>query len=117
VKIDEVARRLDTQVLDSGAGSPGEVSCAVASDRMSDLLEHASSQTLLVTNLATPQLLDMADLMDVPAVCITSTAPPDPAFAAARLRCRVALILSPLGPEETRRRLSELLGEVGAASP
>jgi hypothetical protein len=106
---------LDTRVLHSGAGS--EVSRAVASDRMSDLLEHASATTLIVTNLATPQLLDMAELMDVPAVCVTSDASPEAAFLEAARVTRVAVIVSALGAAETRRRLADLLHAEAHAPP
>ena len=115
MEILQIANRLDTRVLCAGAGT--EVSRAVASDRMSDLLEHASSSTLLVTNLATPQLLDMAELMDVPAVCVTSPEPPAAAFLEAARRGRVAVIVSPLGGEETRRRLADLLHAEAHAPP
>jgi len=41
-----------------------------AGDRISDLLAHASRQTLLVTNLSSALLVCAAELMDVPAVCL-----------------------------------------------
>lgn len=115
MRILEIAAKLDTRMLNSGAGA--DVSRAVASDRMSDLLEHASPATLLVTNLATPQLLDMAELMDVPAVCVTSASPPDAAFLDAARRGRVAVIVSSLGSDETRRRLADLLHAEAHAPP
>lgn len=115
MRIQEIATRLDTRVLHSGADA--DVCRAVASDRMSDLLEHASSTTLIVTNLATPQLLDMAELMDVPAVCVSAREPPDAAFLAAAQKSTVAVVLSPLGSEETRRRLSDLLRAEAHAPP
>jgi hypothetical protein len=115
MKLLDIATRLDTHVLHSDGGV--DVSRAVASDRMSDLLEHASPSTLLVTNLATPQLLDMAELMDVPAVCVTSDVAPDGAFLDAARRGRVAVIVSPLGGQESCRRLSDLLHAEAHAPP
>ena len=114
MRVHEIASRLDTRVLHFGADV--EVCRAVASDRMSDLLEHASPSTLIVTNLATPQLLDMAELMDVPAVCVTSREPPT-AFLEAARATRVAVVLSTLGADETRRRLSDLLHAEAHAPP
>jgi hypothetical protein len=120
MSIDEIARMLDTHVLPPQGGVAGgatQVSRAVASDRMSDLLEHASPSTLIVTRLATQQLLDLAELMDVSAVCIVSEAVLSPAFRESASRCRAAVILSPLGLDETRRRLSDLLHAEAHAPP
>jgi hypothetical protein len=121
MRVQDIASKLDTRVLHSGAGAGAgagaEVSSAVSSDRMSDLLEHASPSTLIVTNLATPQLLDMAELMDVPAVCVTAGEPPAEAFLEAARRARVAVIVSPLGAGETRRRLSDLLNAEAHSPP
>lgn len=115
MRIQDIATKLGTRVLHSDADV--DVSRAVASDRMSDLLEHASSTTLIITNLATAQLPDMAELMDVPAVCVTSCSPPTDAFLVAARRSRVAVLLSPLGSDETRRRLSDLLHAEAHAPP
>ncbi len=111
--IEEVAHRLETHVLPTGPLSSGslaglQVLRAVASDRMSDLLESASAQTLLVTRLATPQLIDMAELMDVPAVCVIAAPQAGDPFLAAAARSRVAVVVSPYSAEETLRRLADL---------
>ena len=45
-----------------------------AGDRVSDLLDQASDTTLLVTNLMSLQLIRLAELMDVPAVCFVNGA-------------------------------------------
>jgi hypothetical protein len=42
----------------------------VRGDRISDLLTHASQTTLLVTNLSSALLACVAELMDVPAICL-----------------------------------------------
>jgi len=39
-------------------------------DRISDLLEHASQTTLLVTNLSSALLACVAELVNVPAICL-----------------------------------------------
>jgi hypothetical protein len=41
-----------------------------AGDRISDLLTHASPRTLLVTNLPSALVACVAELMDVPAICL-----------------------------------------------
>ena len=115
--IEEVAHRLETRVLHPGAPAGAQLCHAVASDRMSDLLERASPQTLLVTTLATPQLIDMAELMDVAAVCVVAAPPDGCPFLLAVARSRVAVVVSPHSVEETLRRLAELLATEAPASP
>ena len=117
MEIEQIARDLDTQVLQPGLTGAGGAHSAVASDRMSDLLERATPSTLIVTALATRQVLDMAELMEVPAICVTVTDPVCPIFLAGALRCRVPVILSRLGPDETRRRLQPLLRTSEGAQP
>jgi hypothetical protein len=109
VRIEEIARRLDTRILQPTMAASGGADTVVASDRMSDLLEHATSTTLIITSLATSQVLDVAELMDAPAICITTGDSPPADFLGGALRCRVPVILSRLGPEETRRRVALLL--------
>jgi hypothetical protein len=41
-----------------------------AGDRISELLNAASEDTLLVTNLVHPQLFRVAQLMEVPGICL-----------------------------------------------
>jgi len=55
--------------LGSGNGE-AEIAAAYAADTMSDLIAHAAPDTLLVTSLDNNQLLRVAELMDVPGICI-----------------------------------------------
>ena len=107
--IHEIARRLDTRVLGAGAQEGAELKRAVSSDRMSDLLEQSSPDTLLVTRLATAQLVSMAELMDVPALCVIASAGGEREILAHAERSRVSVVISPHSAEETRRRLADLL--------
>lgn len=117
MEIAEIARTLDTPILQPAMTPAGCADTVVSSDRMSDLLEQATPTTLILTALATPQVLDMAELMDAPAVCITPATEPTSDFLARAARCRVPVILSRLGPVETRRRIHDLLGPGCGAQP
>ena len=53
--------------------SPGDhryIKKVYAGDRISELLNAASEDTLLVTNLVHPQLFRVAQLMEVPGICL-----------------------------------------------
>jgi len=76
-----------------------------AGDRISDMLEQASDTTLVVTNLMGASLLRVAQLMDIPAVCLVNGKEPDPAMKEAAERQGTALLVSPFDMFETCGRL------------
>ena len=88
-----------------------------AGDRMSDLLEQASPSTLLVTRLANPHLFRLAELMDVPAICLVRDAPPEAELLQAAGACGSALLVSAAGMEQTCRLLEQCLGADRAGQP
>ena len=88
-----------------------DVTRVYAGDRVSDLLREASPTTLVVTHLASPQLLRVAELMDLPGICFVRGHRPDAAVAAAATRHGVVLLVSPLGLFETCGRLQACLGD------
>jgi len=72
-----------------------------AGDRVSDLLNHAGHGTLIVSNLPGMQLARLADLMDLPAMCLVDGAAAEPAVAAAAGLRGTAVLVSPAGLFET----------------
>ncbi|MBN2323713.1 MAG: hypothetical protein JXQ30_08260 [Spirochaetes bacterium] len=54
----------------SGPGKSRDIKSVYAGDRISELLSAASDDTLLVTNLIHPQLFRIAQLMEVPGICL-----------------------------------------------
>lgn len=101
----EIARLLDARVVAARSPEAVRIERVYAGDRISDLLEQASESTLLVTNLASLQLMRLADVMDVPAVCLLNGAEVDPAIAGLAAERGTALLVSPAGMFETCGRL------------
>jgi hypothetical protein len=101
----ELARTIGARVLLPGKAESGEIARIYAGDRMSDLLEQATADTLLVTHLANPHLAHVAELMDVPGICLVQGVMPEPGLLAAAAACGTALLVSPVGLEDTRSRL------------
>ena len=72
MNIKELAQRIDAQLyLGTGSGET-ELARLYAADTMSDLIAHAAPDTLLVTSLCNNQLIRVAELMDVPGICLVS---------------------------------------------
>jgi hypothetical protein len=76
-----------------------------AADKMSDLIDEASDSTLLVSHLSNPHLLRIADLLDVPCICLLDDAQPQEHLVLAAQESGKVLMVSPEGMAETCRRL------------
>ena len=78
-----LARRIGARVVTEGSSPNHVIDSIYAGDRISDLLTHASQKTLLVTNLSSALLVCVAELMDVPAVCLVGGQAPAPEIVSA----------------------------------
>jgi len=107
--LQELAGKAGTRLLLPGTRPPGEIARVVAGDRMSDLLEKAGPDTLLVTRLGNPHLFRMAELMDVPCICLVQHPEPDTGLLEAAAASGAALLVSCEGLEQTRARLERCL--------
>ena len=76
---------------------------------MSDLLERAGPDTLLVTALANPHLFRMAELMDVPGICLVRHPEPGPGLLEAACASGAALLLAGGELEQIRTLLERCL--------
>jgi len=88
-----------------------------AGDRISDMLAHASETTLVVTNLTGEQLVRVAQLMDIPAICLVQGTTPDPEMKRQAEKLHKVLLTSPFDLFETCGRIYQCLQESGAARP
>ena len=117
MKLGELAEKARIRVLTPEMPLDVEVRHVYAGDKVSDLLNHARSETLLVTNLANAQLVRMAELMDVPALCLLNNASVAPIILSAAVKQGTAVLVSPVGMFETCGRLYRcLVGEGEARS-
>jgi hypothetical protein len=114
MKIEEIARCIGATVLQ--AGSPGDrvIRHVYAGDRISDLIERSTAETLLVTNISNAQLIRVAELMDVPGICVTGGVLPDPALLSAASRTGTAILAASEGLFETCGRLYRCMGGEGS---
>jgi redox-sensing transcriptional repressor len=113
VKVGDLAQRIGARVI---AGCAGDRSvCRIyAGDRVSDLLNEASEKTLLVTNLMSLQMIRVAELMDVPAICFVNDVEPSPEIVARAGSTGTVLLVSPIGVFETCGRLYQNLSPADA---
>lgn len=105
MRVIELAEIIDARLHLGRCSGDSEISRVHASDTMSDLIEHAAADTLLLTTLNNNQLIRVAELMDVPGICLVSGADPLPELLARACAAGTAILVSPTGLEETCRLL------------
>jgi len=105
MKLIDLIQGIDAKILTSGSSLDAEIKSIYASDRMSDLVSQGAAETLLVTNLTGAQIFRVAQLMDVPAICLLNGILPEPELTSAAETNGTVLLVSPLGMFETCGRL------------
>ena len=101
MKLEELAAGIGADVVTPGKPGGTVVSKVYAGDRVSDLLNEASDKTLLVSNLASVQMLRVAELMDVPGICFVNGVRPDAEMIQLAQENDTLLMVSPKGVFET----------------
>ena len=109
MKLNELAEKIEAKVVRPGRSNGIEITQIYAGDKMSDLLYEASDTTLLVTNLVNTQLARIAELMDVPGICLLNDTAPEPELVISADERGTAIIVSAAGMFETCGRLYQCL--------
>jgi hypothetical protein len=105
MRMEELAQLIDARLHLSAGSSGTEVGQAYAADTMSELIAHAAADTLLVTSLNNAQLVRVAELMDVPGICLVGGAQPEADLLSLAEVTGTAILVSARGLEETCRLL------------
>lgn len=108
MKLADLAAQIGAQILTDGPADL-EIEHIYAGDRISDLLNQAQDRGLLVSNLGGLQLIRVAELMDVPAVCLVNGQAPDERTLCAANDHGTTLVVSPVSMFETCGRLYRCL--------
>lgn len=104
-----LADRIGAKMIIGPGGEGIEIEWVYAGDRMSDLLNHVTDTTLLVTNLSHATLMRFIELMDVRAICLLNNAAPADVVLQAAKNHGAAILVSPDGLFETCGRLYRVL--------
>jgi hypothetical protein len=109
MNLHDMAQQINARIcLDTGSAVQ-DIEAVHASDTMSDLIAHAAPGTLLVTSLNNNQLVRVAELMDVPAICLTDGAQPSADLISRAEAASTSILVSPRGLEWTFRTLRDAL--------
>jgi predicted transcriptional regulator len=112
MKLSEIIRVIDGQVLTQGVNLNRDVEGVCAADLMSDVLTYRVSNAILLTGLCNPQVVRTAEMADVAAIVIVrGKHPPRETIDLANAE-KIPLISSPYGMFE----MSGLLFRAGLSS-
>jgi hypothetical protein len=109
VKLNELAQHIGAKVLTPGKAIDIRLDSVYAGDRISDLLGAAGDHALLVTNLASTHLVRVAELMDIPGICMVNGQTPDERMIQAAKEHGTLLMVSAKGLFETSGRIYQSL--------
>lgn len=105
MRLVNLAERIGASVRCAGRDRRVGVDQVYAADRISDLLNAAGEHALLISNLASGQLLRVAELMDIPGICFVNAEEPDATLITAAEKHGTVLMVSPVGLFETCGRV------------
>lgn len=109
MRLDALAKAIRAEIRCQGLPIDLDLGQVYAGDRISDLLNAAEEHALLVSNLASSHLTRVAELMDIPGICLVNRQEPDETMLAAAEEHRTTLLVSPVSLFETCGRIHACL--------
>ena len=77
MKVSEIAKILDAEILCGSEHLDNEVKSACGSDMMSDVLAYVKDQSVLLTGLCNPQVIRTCEMMDMKCIVFVRNKKPD----------------------------------------
>ncbi|MCE5266191.1 MAG: hypothetical protein LLG97_21995 [Deltaproteobacteria bacterium] len=114
MRLRDVQKILDAEVLVGAEKLDMEVRTAFAADLMSDVLAFADSGCLLLTGLTNPQVIRTADVLDIAAIILVRGKKPPPETLRAAMDKNIPVLATKFILFESAGRLYEK-GIVGSA--
>jgi len=109
MKVEQLANAIEARlVVSSGPANP-DILRVYGGATMSDLIANAGPGTLLITSLANVQLIRVAELMDVPGICLSDGKEPDADVVALAREAGAALLVSRASRENLCARAAQCL--------
>jgi hypothetical protein len=106
MRLSEIAEKIGAKVLTKKINADAILIDRIyAGDTVSDMLKAASDTILLVTNLSNTILPRVAELMDVPGICLVKGVTPDPDILSMAEEHGTVVLVSPVDMFETCGRL------------
>jgi predicted transcriptional regulator len=105
MKLEEVKRILNANVISGTGQLQKDIKMACGSDLISDVLAFVKSGSLLLTGLTNPQVVRIADMVDLLAICFVRGKKPDRITIKMAKSKHIPLLVTPLLMFESCGRL------------
>lgn len=105
MKLEEIKRILDADVIAGTGLLQQDIKMAFGSDLISDILAFVKSGSLLLTGLTNPQVVRTADIVDLMAICFVRGKKPDRITIKMAKSKNIPLLVTPLLMFESCGRL------------
>ncbi len=105
MKLKDIERILEAEVIVGGDLLDREISMACGSDLMSDVLSFAKSESLLLTGLTNPQVVRTAEMADLQAICFVRGKKPEDETVEMAEAKDIPLLVTPIPMFESCGRL------------
>ena len=109
--IDEFARLIDASLCHLPSHRERDIRRFSAADTMSSLIAQARPDSVLVPSLNNLQVARVAELMDVPAICLVGGAAPCDALITCADAAGIAVLVTGGDLALTKRKLSAVMGD------
>jgi hypothetical protein len=110
MKLKDLAHGIEARLHPGSGNGESEIARIYAGDTMSGLIAHAAADTMIVTSLNNAQLARIAELMDLPGICLVNGASPVPELVETARTTGTGIMVSPADLEATHRALQKVLG-------
>jgi len=109
MRLDELAERIGARIFQDRKTNDREIRHVYGGDKISDLLNAASGDTLIVTNLDNSQLFRIAEIMDVQGICLLNNVTVREELLESAAKHGTTVLISPGGMFETCGKIYECL--------
>ena len=103
----EISDRIGARIVTTQCSDDTRIDSIYVGNTISRLLTEATDRTLLVTGLRGAHLIRVAELLDVPGICLLDGAEPGASMMSAANERGTLLMVSSLCMREVRERLAE----------
>lgn len=106
MKLKKLTEKLNARIVSAPHNEEVEIKNFYAGDKISELLNEACSSTVVVSNVINHHIIRVAEILDIPAICLTDNFTPDEEMTKCAHEVGVSLLVSPAEKKEVVEALT-----------
>lgn len=100
MKLKKLTEKLNARIVSAPHNEEIEIKNFYAGNKISELLNEACSSTVVVSSVINHHIIRVAEILDIPAICLTNNFTPDEEMTKCAEEVGVSLLVSPSGKKE-----------------